>query len=646
MTQSSPCSRNALHRRGDLGDRPLEHVEVAPLGEVEVLLRARQRELLADDRLVEHEPRVVETAVPQVVQRAERVEAGEEGSGQAVPGAVEPHRARPRQDADRVPRPDGVPVAHALDVVPHPVAVDDRAAGRLGDRQHPAVDVGRHAGEQVVRRRAEAVGPVGPHEVVVPADAARRDDDRLAAVLEVPGDVAVARDPAGRGVGSEQGSAHPRDHTAGVHELVDPVARAVEHAARGDVLAHPLLEGGDDPAARAPGDVEARYGVPVSATRAVTALGPAHDGEEGDAALAQPRPLAAGGPLDVGAAPLPAPVVGARAAVGIGQAVPAGGALPVLPGEVERVGDAHPPLLRAVDEEEPTEAPPRLAAEVGLALLVEEDDGPAGLGELARGDEAGEPGSHDDDVGIHGPTLCPGQPRSTSPGADREVADVRDDEVGHRVELLARGVPRTATSARHPASRAARSPATESSTTTHSPGSTPSRRAPSSHGSGHGLPRATSDAVTTTGGCGRRVAAMRASARSRVPDVTIAVGTAPAARVPSRSAAPGSTTMPSTSATSRSRMRSKAASRSFLGEQLGDDAGRGHAVETPEPQRVHPELAAPPQPRALDGRDRVDERAVHVEEHAGEGLVERRGCGVAERGAGRNGRRGTACGPA
>ena len=107
-------------------------------------------------------------------------------------------------------------------------------------------------------------------------------------------------------------------------------------------------------------------------------------------------------------------------------------------------------------------------------------------------------------------------------------------------------------------------------------GSTPSRRAPSSHGSGHGFPRVTSDAVTTTGGCGSPVAAMRASARSRVPEVTMAVGTPPAARAPSRSAAPGSTTMPSTSATSICEDPVEGRVAVALGQQLGDDAGGGH----------------------------------------------------------------------
>src|SRR6476620_5794669 len=111
-----------------------------------------------------------------------------------------------------------------------------------------------------------------------------------------------------------------------------------------------------------------------------------------------PWPPLVGGPLDVGATPRVAPVVGAGAAVRCGEAVPARGALPVLPGELEGVGDAHPALLGAVDEEQATEAPPRLAAEVGLALLVEQHHRPAGVGELARGDEPGQAGTHDDDV--------------------------------------------------------------------------------------------------------------------------------------------------------------------------------------------------------------------------------------------------------
>ena len=158
--------------------------------------------------------------------------------------------------------------------------------------------------------------------------------------------------------------------------------------------------------------------------------------------------------------------------------------------------------------------PPRLAS---LSWSSSTTDRP-GVGELARGDEAGEarlPRRR------HRHPWADPMPRPAGRDPlDRhlEVADTSGTTRSATASSSSRGVvPRTATRARHPASRAARSPATESSTTTHSPGSTPSRRAPSSHGSGHGLPRVTSDAVTTTGGCGSRVAAMRASARSCVP---------------------------------------------------------------------------------------------------------------------------------
>jgi hypothetical protein len=56
----------------------------------------------------------------------------------------------------------------------------------------------------------------------------------------------------------------------------------------------------------------------------------------------------------------------------------------------------------AVDEEEPAEAPEGLAADRLLALLVDEHDPLAPVGELSGGDEPGEAGSHDDDVGFHG----------------------------------------------------------------------------------------------------------------------------------------------------------------------------------------------------------------------------------------------------
>ena len=73
--------------------------------------------------------------------------------------------------------------------------------------------------------------------------------------------------------------------------------------------------------------------------------------------------------------------------------------------------------------------------------------------------------------------------------------------------------------------------------------------------------------MTSAAGRVSPVAAMRASARSLVPDVTMPVGTPPSASAASRSAAPGSSTMPSTSATSISRMRANASARRSSGSR-------------------------------------------------------------------------------
>src|SRR5690606_34361972 len=117
------------------------------------------------------------------------------------------------------------------------------------------------------------------------------------------------------------------------------------------------LEGGDEPGAGAPRDVEARHAVAVAVGRAVTTLRPPDHGEEPDAALVQPGALLAGRPLDIRLRPAHRPAVLIR------QPVEAGRPRPVAPGQVDAVVDPHPPLLGAVDQEEPTEGPPGLTAE-------------------------------------------------------------------------------------------------------------------------------------------------------------------------------------------------------------------------------------------------------------------------------------------
>ena len=93
-------------------------------------------------------------------------------------------------------RPDRRPVGDAFDIVPHPVAIDQPAAGGLGHGEHPAVDMGRDAGEHVPGRLAEALRPVAADELVIAADAAGGDDHGLRLDREAAGRRPRARLPA------------------------------------------------------------------------------------------------------------------------------------------------------------------------------------------------------------------------------------------------------------------------------------------------------------------------------------------------------------------------------------------------------------------------------------------------------------------
>ena len=290
-------------------------------------------------------------------------------------------------------RPHGGVVGDPLGVVPHPVTVDDAAAGVLADADHAAVDVGGDAGDHLLRRRAEALRPGRADGVVVAADAAGGDDDAGCAEAERVDRRARARLAARDVGGLEDGSRYPGHRAGRDVERVDAVAEADRHPAVVDGLLHAAQERLEDAGAGAPDDVEAGDGVAVAGGRGPAALGPADDGEEAHAHRVQPRALLAGGPLDVGAGPLAAPAV-------LVGAVEAGAGGPVGPGEVERVADAQAALLGAVDEEEPAERPPRLPAERRLGLLVEQDHPASRVGELGGGDETGQAGPDDDDVGV------------------------------------------------------------------------------------------------------------------------------------------------------------------------------------------------------------------------------------------------------
>ncbi|CAM5478386.1 hypothetical protein SFUMM280S_10952 [Streptomyces fumanus] len=332
----------------------------------------------------------------QVPEGAQGVVAGQAGVGQAAAERVEPQGGRSGQDADAVAGPDRVPVADALGVVPHPVAVDQADPGGLADAEHPAVDVGGDAGDHLGGRGAQTGGPVAADQVVVGADAAGGDDHGLGGQLERAGRVAVGGDPAGRGVLGEDRAAHAAGGAALDDQFVHPVAVVEGEQPVAGGLPRVPYEGLHHAGAGAPGDVEAGHGVAVAVGGEVAALGPADGGQQFDAVPVQPGPLLAGRELDVGAGPAHRP------GVLVVRPVEGSAAPPVAPGQLEGVLDAHPALLRRVHEEQAAERPERLPAEVGGVLLVDQRDPAAPGGQFVRGDQSRETRSDDDDVGVHG----------------------------------------------------------------------------------------------------------------------------------------------------------------------------------------------------------------------------------------------------
>ena len=254
----------------------------------------------------------------------------------------------------------------------------------------------------------EALGPVAAHEVVVGADAAGGDDDGLRAQLEVADDRRASWPRrARRALGSRTSPATPstappvmssastlwRKRSSTRPRRSASRTRRTNGSSRPGPVPHVMWKRGTE--------------LPGPVAQVAAALGPAHVGQEAHALRVQPRALLARGEVDVGLGPAARPVV-------VGP-VEAGGAEPVLPGQLARVADARPPLLGAVDEEQAAEGPEGLAAERRLGLLVDEDDAPPGVGELGGGHEAGEAAPDDDDVGVHARSMPHrrGRPRPT-----------------------------------------------------------------------------------------------------------------------------------------------------------------------------------------------------------------------------------------
>ena len=123
-------------------------------------------------------------------------------------------------------------------------------------------------------------------------------------------------------------------------------------------------------------------------------------------------------------------------------AVEAGRAEPVLPGQLERVVHPQPALLRGVDQEQPAERPPGLAAEGRLGLLLEQDHPLAGVGQLGGGHQPGQTGPHDDDVGLAAFSVLTVATLAGRPGAPSPRGATRPARAGS-TRAPAGGVART-----------------------------------------------------------------------------------------------------------------------------------------------------------------------------------------------------------
>ncbi len=332
-------------------------------------------------------------------ERAERIEAGKQRHREPPPARIEPQGRRPGQDADAVPRPDRRPVLYAFRVVPHAVAVDDVAAGGLGDAEHAPVDVVRHAADHALGRIAQPLRPALAHEIVVAADAAGRDDDGLRLECKIADHGARAGMSALDRAGLQDLAVHAVDDPGRGGEATDAMAEAQRGEPLLLALAHAGDERGNDAGPGAPGDVEARHRVAVLGGRVAAALGPADDREPAQAPGVQPGALLGRGEGDIGLGPLAGPEVL--------LAVEAGRAQPVLQGKVVAIADAHAPLLGRVDEEQAAERPERLAAQRLLRLLIEQDHLAPGLDQLGRGDQPGKPAADDDGIRVHLPLPAP-----------------------------------------------------------------------------------------------------------------------------------------------------------------------------------------------------------------------------------------------
>src|SRR5690606_10362153 len=162
-----------------------------------------------------------------------------------------------------------------------------------------------------------------------------------------------------------------------------------------DAFAELALEDLDEARTGTPGDVESRDRVAVPCSVVSAAFGPVDHREDLQPALLEPGVLLPRGELDIGLGPAPRPAV-------LDLAVEAGGPHPVLQGEFVGILDPESSLFGTVDEEQPTERPEGLPANVVRVLLIDQQNLATGVDQFTDRHEPRESRPHHDHVSVHG----------------------------------------------------------------------------------------------------------------------------------------------------------------------------------------------------------------------------------------------------
>ena len=366
-----------VHQPAVAEDEVTQEGQLLLVADRRIELRAGNRQLLQRDLAVEDLPGILPLGGAYLRHQVARVESRHQRRHEALSAPIDPQggaRGYQRQAVVGLAR---LPVMHAGGVVPHPVQVRDAAAG-LADRVvQRAVGEAVRAVEDRLRRRAPVGVPVLTYPLQAAVDAARGDQDGLAEGLE--GLAAFLVLPA---------AAADLAHQAG--ELLDAVAEMHRQLRRVRMAAQPLDELHRQFAAGAPDDMEARHRI---ARGVQAAFDPVRHRDERDAASLEPEIDVIVAAPGIGLGPAARPVV-ADAEFGEGAPVVIG-----LPGGIR---EARALLLAAADDEDAAEAFLRQAAEVVLAVAVEEGDAPAGVQQLQRRADARQAAADDDDVAFVG----------------------------------------------------------------------------------------------------------------------------------------------------------------------------------------------------------------------------------------------------